>query len=129
MEFNFKTLLEPYAEPDEKGVPRRNIEGVIKWLGTRHGLPRDVIDRAILKVFNEMESGLVFEADEKESGGHKLDQYLLKTAQEVQKSDLSKQAAELEVFMTTFKQQAVEQYVKAQRGSAWKRIKAVFKPT
>lgn len=124
----FKTLLEPYSDPDESGNPKRTTEGQIKWLTRRHSLPRDVVDKAILKVYNELENGLAFEEDESGSAGHNLDQYLLKTAQEIQEASLTKQTKELEDFMSVFKSNAVEQYVKAQQGSAWKRIKAVFKP-
>ena len=86
------------------------------------------MDKAILKVYNELETGLTFEADEDGSAGHHLDKYLLKIAQELQEATLTKQAQELEAFMSIFKANAVEQYVKAQQGSVWKRVKAVFKP-
>lgn len=124
----FKTLLEPYSDPDEKGEPTRTIEGQIKWLERRYQIPRNIIDQAILKVYNELEEGLEFEATEIYTAGHELDHYLLKTAKDLQQEGLTKQAQELELFLSTFKQNAVERYVKAQQGSVWKRIKAVFKP-
>jgi NH3-dependent NAD+ synthetase len=125
---DFKTLLEPYAEPNEHGVPKRTVEGQIKWLTKRHGLPQDVVDKTILKVYNELESGLVFESDESGSSGHKLDRYLYETAKNMVDQSVKKQAKDLEEFMSKFKQQAVEKYVASQQGSVWKRIKAVFKP-
>ena len=124
---DFKTLLEPYAEPDPEGRPRRTVEAQIKWLN-RKGLPRNIIDQAILKVYNELERGMIFNDDEESTGGHKLDQHLLKTAHELQQAELSKQAKELEVFLTTFKQSAVEEYANRHRASIWQRIIAVFKP-
>ena len=124
---DFKILLEPYAEPDAQGKPTRTIEAQIKWL-TKKGISRSIIDQAILKVFNQLETGMKFEGDAQATAGHKLDHYLLQTAQEIQHAELSKQAKELEAFMTTFKQSAVEEYVKAQKGSVWKRVKAVFRP-
>lgn len=126
---DFKTLLEPYCDLDASGSPKRTVEGQIKWLTKRHGIERSAVDQAILKVFNELETGLTFEDDSESTAGHKLDQYLLKAAETIQQAALDKQTKELEVFMTTFKQSAVEEYVRAQRGSAWKRIKAVFRPT
>jgi hypothetical protein len=112
---NFKELLEPYKENG------RTIEGQIKWLNSK-GIARNFIDQAILKVFSELETGT------KHSDGNALDHYLLQVAKDLQTAELEKQARELEVFMTTFKQSAVEEYVKAQRGSIWKRVKSVFKP-
>jgi len=124
---DFKALLQPYADPDPQGNPVRTIEGQIKWLNKK-GIPRNLIDQAIWKVYDELDRGLKFESDDQSNAGHKLDQYLLKVSQEMQQSELSKQAQELEAFMTTFKQNAIEEYVKAQQGSVWKRMKAVFKP-
>lgn len=123
----FAKLLDPYAEKDRDGKPARTIEGQIKWL-TKKGLPRDIIDQAIMKVFNELESGKQFQDDEDTTGGHKLDHYILQTAQDIQQSHLSKQVKELEAFMGKFKEDAVKKYVEAQQESTWKRIKAVFKP-
>ena len=125
---DFKNLLEPYCDLDASGSPKRTIEGQIKWLTKRHGIERSAVDQAILKVFNELENGLKFEDDAESTAGHKLDQYLLNEAEDIQKSALDRQAKELELFMTTFKQSAVEEYVKAQQSSVWKRVKAVFKP-
>jgi hypothetical protein len=124
----FKKLLEPYSELDEQGSPKRTTEGQIKWLSRRHGLPRDIVDKAILKVYQELEEGLLFDDAEGTTPGHKLDQYLLATAKQIQDENLTMQTQELEKFMNTFKKAAVEKYVKAQQGSVWKRIKAVFKP-
>lgn len=126
---SFSTLLEPYAERDKDGNPKRTVEGQIKWLTNRHHLPRDVVDRAILKVYNELEAGLVFKDSEIDgNAGHQLDRHLYNTAQDILKQNVTKQAKELEDFMLKFKQTAVEKYVAAQRGSVWKRVKAVFKP-
>jgi len=125
---DFKTLLGPYAEPDKDGNPTRTVEGQIKWLINRHRLPQDVVDKTILKVYNELESGRVFEADESGSAGHNLDRYLYETAKEMLDQNVTRQAQELEKFMSQFKQNAVEEYVAAQRGSVWKRVKAVFRP-
>lgn len=126
---DFMTLLEPYAERDQDGNPKRTVEGQIKWLTGRHHLPKDVVDRAILRVYNELESGLEFKnSDTEGTAGHQLDRYLFDAAQEIVKQNVTKQAKELEEFMMKFKQSAVEKYVATQRGSAWKRIKAVFKP-
>ena len=126
---SFSTLLEPYAERDKDGNPKRTVEGQIKWLTNRHHLPRDVVDRAILRVYNELEAGLTFTGSDTEgTAGHQLDRYLLEAAQDIVKQNVTKQAKELEDFMLKFKQTAVEKYVLAQRGSVWKRVKAVFKP-
>lgn len=118
---DFSKLLEPYADPMEDGRPKRTVEAQIKWL-IRKNIPKDIIDQAILKVFNELESGKEFE------NGHELDQHLLSVAQEMHQSHLSKQAKELEAFMNKFKENAVQEYIKQQRLSLWKRIKAVFRP-
>lgn len=126
---SFSILLEPYAERDQNGNPKRTVEGQIKWLTNRHHLPRDVVDRAILRVYNELESGLTFmDSPTEGTAGHQLDRYLFESAQEIIKQNVTKQAKELEDFMLKFKQTAVEKYVAAQRGSVWKRVKAVFKP-
>ncbi len=125
---DFKTLLEPYCEPDDAGNPTRTIEGQIRWLIKRHALPKDVVDKTILKVYNEIENGLIFEANENGSAGHNLDRYLYETAKDMVDQSVKKQAKDLEEFMAKFKQQAVEKYVASQQGSCWKRIKAVFKP-
>lgn len=113
---NFKELLEPYKEGG------RTVEGQIKWLSGRHQIARNFIDQAVLQVFSELESGATHD------DGNALDQYLLKVAKDLETVSLEKQAKELEIFMTTFKQTAVEEYVKLQQGSVWKRLKAVFKP-
>lgn len=125
---DFKSVLEPYADCDADGTPRRTTEGQIKWL-MRKGLPRAVIDQAILKVYNELQAGRVFKGDVNGTAGYYLDQYLLESAKEIQQAEVEKQARDLEAFLGAFKQTAVEQYIKAQRGSVWKRIKAVFKPS
>lgn len=125
---DFKTLLEPYAEHDKDGNPTRTVEGQIKWLLNRHHYPRDVVDKAILRVYNELEGGLVFGDDDSGSAGHNLDQHLRKACEEIVAANVTKQAKELEDFLIKFKETAVEKYVAEQRGSAWKRIKAVFKP-
>jgi len=126
---SFSTLLEPYAERDKDGVPKRTIEGQIKWLTNRHHLPKDVVDRAILQVYNELEEGKKFEDSETDgAAGHQLDRYLYNVAQDIIKQSVKKQAKELEDFMLKFKKSAVEKYVATQRGSVWKRVKAVFKP-
>lgn len=125
----FDALLEPYAERDAAGNPKRTVEGQIKWLTGRHHLPKDIVDRAILKVYNELETGLKFEDSETDgSAGHQLDRYLFDSAQELMKQNVTKQKKELEDFLIKFKQSAVEKYVQQQRGSVWKRVKAVFKP-
>jgi hypothetical protein len=125
---DFKTLLEPYAEPNKEGVPTRTVEGQIKWLTNRHHFPRDVVDKAILKVYNEIESGKAFIADDDGSAGHHLDRYLFSVCEEIVGLNVRKQAKELEDFLHKFKETAVEKYVAEQRGSVWKRVKAVFKP-
>jgi len=128
-EVNFTTLLEPYCERDKDGVPKRTVEGQIKWLTNRHHLPRDVVDRAILQVYNELDEGKKFEDSEANgTAGHQLDRYLYDVAQDIIKQSVKKQAKDLEDFMLKFKKSAVEKYVASQRGSVWKRVKAVFKP-
>ena len=125
---DFATLLKPYADIDKStNRPLRTIEGQIKWLA-RKNIPRNVIDQAILKVYNELQDGLKFEDTKESTGGHKLDQYLLKIAQEIYQSTLEKQAKELESFLSNFRESAVKEYVKVHQNSIWKRIKAVFKP-
>jgi hypothetical protein len=125
---DFKTLLAPYSGVDKDGNPKRTVEGQIKWLTNRHHYPRDVVDKAILRVYNELEGGKVFEADENGSAGHNLDRYIFDVCKELVEANVTKQAKELEAFLMKFKETAVEKYVNEQRGSVWKRVKAVFKP-
>lgn len=113
---DFKVLLEPYKENG------RTIEGILKWMISK-GVARNFIDMAILRVFGDMENGTTF------PNGNELDQFLLKVAKDFEKDDLAKQAKEIETFMTTFKQTAVEEYVRTHQASVWKRMKSVFKPT
>lgn len=118
---NFEQLLEPYAErqPDKRAL--RTAEGQIRWL-QKKGLPRDIVDKALLTVYTELEGGKSF------ASGHDLDLYLYEVAKGMQEAEAAKQVKELEAFMATFKQQAVDEYRKLSKSTVWRRIKAVFRP-
>jgi hypothetical protein len=93
MELN--KLIEPYSE---NGV--RTIEAEIKWLMGK-GIPRHHIDQAILTVFDEIERGKEFVADEANSAGHFLDHELLRVAQELHRAELADSVKKLEDFFNS----------------------------
>ncbi len=107
---NLATLIEPYAERDDKGVAARTVEAQIKWLLGK-GIPRDHIDKAILSVYSEMEKGKTY------ASGHDLDHALLDAAKGSHHEEISDSVKKLEDFFNG---------LKAPTAGRWKHLKAVF---
>jgi hypothetical protein len=103
-------LIEPYSERNEDGKPLRTVEGQIKWLLGKN-IPRDHIDKAVLRVYDAMEKGKTYE------NGHELDQALLEAAKESHELDLADSVRKLQDFFNG---------LKLPDAGRWKYLKAFF---
>ena len=126
---DIKSLLQAYTSEKEF-----TVEGQIRWL-QKQGFSQDQIDHAILAVYFDLERGVLpnkwyrtvetsagpvseivyFAGDQPKpnvdwdggpiSGGHELDQYLLKVAKDIRTKELSDKAAQLGELVSKMKSQ------------------------
>jgi hypothetical protein len=118
---DIKAILAKFT--DEKEF---TVEGQIRWL-QKQGFAQDQIDHAMLKVYFDLERGLIpckwntgaevvyLSGDVPKSGAHweggpistgnDLDQYLLKVAKEIRTKELSDKAASLGDLVSKMKAQ------------------------
>lgn len=126
---DIKAILANYTDE-----PAYTVEGQIRWL-QKQGFAPDQIDQAVLSVYFDIERGLLpnrwdtgseivyLPGDQPKSGehwlggpitgGHELDQYLLKVAKDIRTKELSDKVAAIGVQVSKMKAQWEADYIKA----------------
>jgi len=117
---DFVKLHKPYEGEDSPSP-----ETQMKWL-LKQGIPQDVVARAMLVVYAEIEGGKIFEKTDKHSAGWSLCQYLLKTAKELHQQAVSAYLTSLEEADKKRRNDIKESLLKSQPKTFFQRVKAVF---
>jgi hypothetical protein len=89
---DFAELYKPYVTKEAPGP-----EDQITWL-MKNGLPQHIVDQAMLKVYEEIRQGKVFEADEIHTATWNFWMYLRDVGRELHKQELNVYVKHLESF-------------------------------
>lgn len=108
---DFEALHEPY-----KGSESPSVAAQIAWLG-RKGIPAEIIDKALLVVYDELSRGRVIEPQGEHSAGFMLDNYLLGTAQAMVTATVEAKHKELSEFLGGIRQKWEEDLVTLAKAS------------
>ena len=95
---DFQKLYEPYVTKEAPLVTEQ-----IKWL-QKQGIPQHIIDQAMIKVYDEIERGKVFNAEGKHTSTWALWMYLQEIARGLQKKELEVYVKNLESFHENIRQ-------------------------
>jgi len=95
---DYNKLYEPYQTKEAPLVTDQ-----VKWL-QKNGFPQHIIDQSLVKVYDELDRGRKFEADEKHSATWHLWNYLREVARELHKVELEAYLKNLEAFQAKLRE-------------------------
>lgn len=95
---DFTELHKPYEDNQSPSVAMQ-----VKWLQGK-GIPMDVIDKALLVVYDEVQRGKTFVAEGPLTAGGALDRYLLSVAQGMALKDAELHHKELSDFLLSMRE-------------------------